>query len=171
MLVNRLPIEVNIMILKYLGFRDLLKIYYELENSSLQSDKNLRYEIKTIINSKWKRRDYWESWCISKIYEEGDLDMLKWAVENNVVFSFSDISSVAAYCGYIDILSWMKTTGIPMNIDLVEMACIGNSVESMIFLIKNGYRVNVEDCLALCEERGSIGVIEILRKIIDLNKN
>lgn len=171
MLINGIPVEINLLILGYLKFRDLINIYYDVEFSSLPEDKKLRHEIKTIINSKWKRRDYWESWCISKIYQEGDLNMLKWAVENNVVFSFSDISSVASYCGYVHILSWMKTTGIPMNIDLVEMACIGNSVESIEFLIKNGYKLDLGENIALCESRGSNEVLELLRKINDLNKN
>lgn len=174
MLIDKLPVEINLIILEYLSFTDLLGIYYGIEGVPEYSEayiKNAKSNIRKIINSKWKRRDYWESWCISKVYQEGDLNMLKWALENNIIFSFSDISSVSSYCNYVHILKWLKKSHIPLNIDLVEMACIGNAPGSIEYLISIGYQFNAQDSLNLCEERGSLDASAVLRKFIDLNKN
>lgn len=138
-------------------------MYYEFEKGD-----PFRQEILKFIKTKWKENFLWEEWCISKIFENGDLNILMWVRENSMKpIPYSDISSVSAYCGYFDILVWMKDIGIPLNIDLDEMCVLGGNLDILEWLCSIKYDINYTRIKELAEDKGHSKIIEFINSRIN----
>ena len=138
-------------------------MYYEFEK-----DDPFRQEILKFIKTKWKENFLWDEWCISKIFENGDLNILMWVRENSMKpIPYSDISSVSAYCGYFDILVWMKDIGIPLNIDLDEMCVLGGNLDILKWLCSIQYDINYTRIKELAKDKGHSKILEFINSRIN----
>ncbi len=155
MLTGFLPIELNIKILGYLSFLDLLNLYYNANwiSSSFKEEIHL-----TLVKRCRGSNPPWIEWLTFKIFLEGNLDALRWLHDLNTQVSYSDISSISAHNGYLNILIWMTSKGLFINDDIIEMCVIGDQPEVLKW-ISHYDRVKV---LNLATERCSLKILEFL---------
>jgi hypothetical protein len=155
MLTGVLPIELDIKILGYLSFSELLNLYY----NAYWIKVHLKEEIHCILLKRWKNTPEWIEWLTSKVFLNGDLDSLRWLHEMNTPVSWSDISSISAHSGYLHILIWMKCNFLFINDDIVEMCVIGDCPTVLEWC----ETYDADKVLELAIERGSVKIIQFLK--------
>lgn len=128
MSLDKLPNELKIEVLSYLGMTDLLNIYYSTKWSFL---------VLPILNKKYPDiyKNSIREFLTTKIFLTGSVNSFRYLHDKKWIISYQDISSVAIHSGYIDILDFMKKNNLPFAENLQEMCDIGKNEESKKWII------------------------------------